>query len=601
MTRQALFSSTQSFLGQIIFRIWGHISLGRRRQLVGLLCLMILASLTEMISITVVLPFLGALTDPQKVFSAQALQPLINFFGILQPSELLLPLTIVLCLTAISSGGLRLLLLWAITKFSFALGADLSAEIYRRTLYQPYPVHISRSSSQVIDGISGKVGAIIYSAVLPTLNILTGVLVLVMILITLSLINASVAFGAFAIFGFLYFLIVKITKNSLEENGALIAKQSTQVLKTLQEGLGGIRDVLIDGNQEAFCKIYQLADRSLKKAQGSNLFISACPKYVIESLGIVMICILAFALTSDDGDASNAIPVLGAMALGAQRLLPVLQQIFSSWSYLKGGQAAIWDALILLDQPLPAALSLKQAEGSIKFSKEIALSKISFRYESDSSWVLKDVDLIIKKGSRVGFFGETGSGKSTLLDIIMGLLSPTTGQMLVDGIPITGENSAHWQSHIAHVPQAIFLTDSTVAENIAFGVPATEIDIERVKHAAQQAQISSVIEGWKLGYSTEVGERGVKLSGGQRQRIGIARAFYKYADVIVFDEATSALDSDTENLVINSIKSLSQELTLLVIAHRLSTLRDCDLIIKVDGSNIKRIGTYKEMIGSGVS
>ena len=565
-----------------------------------LLGLMVLASLTEMVSITVVLPFLGVLTDPQKVFDSPTLKPLIKSFGISQPSELLLPLTIILCLTAISSGSLRLLLVWVTTKFSFAMGADLSAGIYKRTLYQPYHVHVSRSSSQVIDGISSKVGAIIHSALLPILNIITGVLVLVMILITLSLINASIAFSAVAIFGFLYFFIVKLSKRSLEENGRRIAKQSTQVIKTLQEGLGGIRDVLIDGSQETFFEIYRTADGSLRRAQGSNLFIAASPKYVIESLGIVLICILAFVLTGNSGGASSAIPILGAMALGAQRLLPVLQQIFSSWSYLKGGQAAILDALDLLAQPLPVISTSILRDEPLKFNREILLSKISFRYDDKSDWVLKDIDLKIKKGSRIGFIGATGSGKSTLLDIIMGLLSPKIGQIMVDDVAITYANSPKWQSHIAHVPQAIFLTDSTVTENIAFGVPISEINFERVKFAAHQAHISSAIEGWSLGYSTIVGERGVKLSGGQRQRIGIARALYKRADVIVFDEATSALDSDTENLVMDSIKSLSQDLTLLVIAHRLSTLKDCDLIVKLDGCMIRQIGTYKEMVESGV-
>ena len=561
----------------ILGRIWQHISRRRRGQLGMLLGLMVLASLTEMVSITVVLPFLGVLTDPQKVFDSPTLKPLIKSFGISQPSELLLPLTIILCLTAISSGSLRLLLVWVTTKFSFAMGADLSAGIYKRTLYQPYHVHVSRSSSQVIDGISSKVGAIIHSALLPILNIITGVLVLVMILITLSLINASIAFS-----------------------GRRIAKQSTQVIKTLQEGLGGIRDVLIDGSQETFFEIYRTADGSLRRAQGSNLFIAASPKYVIESLGIVLICILAFVLTGNSGGASSAIPILGAMALGAQRLLPVLQQIFSSWSYLKGGQAAILDALDLLAQPLPVISTSILRDEPLKFNREILLSKISFRYDDKSDWVLKDIDLKIKKGSRIGFIGATGSGKSTLLDIIMGLLSPKIGQIMVDDVAITYANSPKWQSHIAHVPQAIFLTDSTVTENIAFGVPISEINFERVKFAAHQAHISSAIEGWSLGYSTIVGERGVKLSGGQRQRIGIARALYKRADVIVFDEATSALDSDTENLVMDSIKSLSQDLTLLVIAHRLSTLKDCDLIVKLDGCMIRQIGTYKEMVESGV-
>jgi ATP-binding cassette subfamily B protein len=231
----------------------------------------------------------------------------------------------------------------------------------------------------------------------------------------------------------------------------------------------------------------------------------------------------------------------------------------------------------------------------IPFKRDISIQNLSFSYGKTIPPILSKIDLTIKKGSRIGILGSTGSGKSTLLDIVMGLLDPTEGSLLVDGKPITSNNNRHWQAHIAHVPQSIFLTDGTIAENIAFGVQRLEIDYERVRLAAQQAQISEVVEQLSLGYQTLVGERGVRLSGGQRQRIGIARALYKKADVIIFDEATSALDNETEEAVINAIEGLGEDLTLLIIAHRLTTLRSCTQIVELGGGAILRVGTFSDV------
>ena len=230
------------------------------------------------------------------------------------------------------------------------------------------------------------------------------------------------------------------------------------------------------------------------------------------------------------------------------------------------------------------------------FRQSIRLNQVSFRYSNQAPWIIRELDITIKKGSRVGIVGATGGGKSTLLDIVMGLLSPTEGRIEVDGQTIDAMNQRAWQLHIAHVPQAIFLADSSIAENIAFGVTKDNIDFERVKLAAQQAQIADVIEAWPSRYQTFVGERGIRLSGGQRQRIAIARALYKQADVIIFDEATSALDNETEYAVMQAIDSLSNDLTIIIIAHRLTTLKNCTHVVELGDGSVKRVGTYKEII-----
>jgi ATP-binding cassette subfamily B protein len=274
--------------------------------------------------------------------------------------------------------------------------------------------------------------------------------------------------------------------------------------------------------------------------------------------------------------------------------LPLVQQAYAAWSGIRGGQASLQDTLELLDQTLPDH-AYQPADQSLPFKFSISLNKLGFRYSPQSPYVFKQLDLTIAKGSRVGFVGTTGSGKSTLLDIVMGLLQPTDGAIEVDGQKVTPTINRLWQAHIAHVPQAIFLADSSVEENIAFGVPTYQIDRDRVRQAAKQAQIADSIETWPEQYLTIVGERGVRLSGGQRQRIGIARALYKQADVIIFDEATSALDSETEEAVMQAIEGLSKDLTLLIIAHRVTTLRNCTQIVELGDGGIKGISSYQDI------
>lgn len=556
---------------------------------------MILASFAEILSIGAVLPFLAVLTAPARVFEHPTAQPFIQTLGLTAPEQLLLPLTIAFGLAALVAGAMRLLLIWASTRLSFATGADLSNSIYRRTLYQPYSVHVTRNSSEVINGISVKANGVIYSIVVPALTLISASVMLSAILIALLSVDPVIALAAFGGFGVIYAFIIRFTRNRMRIDSQRIARESTQLIKSLQEGLGGIRDVLIDGSQATYCQIYRNADHPLRRAQGNNLFISQSPRYGMEALGMLLIAALAYTLAKQSDGIAKAIPVLGALALGAQRLLPVLQQAYAAWSAIQGGQVSLQDTLELLDQPLPNYADQPAAK-PLPFRHQIRLNQLSFRYSPQTPWVLKNLDLSIAKGGRVGFIGTTGSGKSTLLDIVMGLLQPTGGTLEIDWQAVTTGNHRAWQSHIAHVPQAIFLADSTIEENIAFSVPKDQIDHERVKQAARQAQIADIIETWPKRYQTFVGERGIRLSGGQRQRIGIARALYKQADVIIFDEATSALDNETEQAVMQAIEGLSEDLTILIIAHRLTTLKNCTLIVELADRGVKRTGTYREIV-----
>lgn len=575
--------------------LWVHISKQRRIQLVLLLLLMLATSFTEIVGIGAVLPFLAVLMAPERVYEMEMLKPLITLLGLTTAEQLLLPLTIIFVLAALLAGIMRLLLLWASTRLSFAIGADLSFSIYHRTLYQPYFVHNNRNSSEVINGISTKANGVIYSVIIPILTLISSIIMMISLLAAFLFIEPFLTLFSFAGFGLIYLIIIKSTRNRLLLDSQRVARESNNVIKALQEGLGGIRDVLLDGSQAAYCKIYRSADIPLRRAQGNNLFIGASPRFGMEALGIILIASIAYVLVQRPDGLAVAIPTLGALALGTQRMLPVLQQAYKSWSGIRGGQASLQDTLGLLDQPIPSYIN-KAPLKPLQFNQSVCLKNLSFRYGPQLPFTLKELDLTITRGERIGIIGETGSGKSTLLDLIMGLLYPSQGQIEVDNQKINEENHRAWQMHIGHVPQSIFLADASIAENIAFGVSSEEIDFERVKIAAQKAQIGESIERMEKQYETLIGERGVRLSGGQRQRIGIARVLYKDADVLVLDEATSALDNATENIVMNAVQKLDKDLTIIIVAHRLSTLKDCDSIIELKDGRIVNRYTYAELM-----
>jgi len=579
-------------------RIYRHIDHRRRFHILILLLLMIIASFSEILTLGAILPFLSVIISPEKLYYNNDFHKYFLIFHINEPKNLLLPISVVFAITVVFSGLMRLSLLWFQTKICYAIGADFSYSIYKKTLYQKYSVHISRNSSEVISGISNKANSIIYGALIPFLSTISSVLMLSLLLGFLIFINPMVTI--FSILGFagIYASIIKFTDKRLSYYSYLSSIKSNEVVKVIQEGLGGIRDVLIDGTQNTYCEIYKKADTPLRNAQANVVIISGSPRFGIESLGIVLIIILAYTLAIRDEGIGEAIPTLGAFAMGAQRMLPILQQAYSCWAIIKSSEDYLNDTLHLLDQPLPNYALENDTLIPMKFNDKITIQNVSFKYSENTENVLNQICLEIKKGERIGFIGTTGSGKSTLLDILMGLISPNKGQLLIDDIPINEANSRFWQSHIAHVPQSIFLSDSSIAENIAFGVPFEHINMDRVREVALKAQISEVIETLELKYMTHVGERGIRLSGGQRQRIGIARALYKNADVIVFDEATSALDNQTEREVMRSIQSLSNELTVFIVAHRITTLKNCTKIVEISDGRIKKVGSYLEVVQS---
>lgn len=567
----------------LIFNLFRSFSSRRKFQLLLLLLFILVSSFTEILSISSVLPFIALLTSPEKLYFHPYLHNFNFFFKIKSPNDLIIPITVSFVTVVVVSGIFRTSLAWLTSRITAAIGSELSTEIFKRELYKPYISHISQNSSEVINKLTHKVDAVVFGVIFPFFSMINSIFLIIAVFITLCVIQPYVSIISMLLFGVSYFLIALFVRKTVRTNNKHIVYNQSKTIKVIQESLGGIRDIILDNNQDIYINQFREADIPLRKYGSENNFIGQFPRFTMEIIGIVVIAFLAYYLTNKSGSIQTVLPILGAIGVGSQRLLPAIQQLYNGWASLTGNYNQLSDIISSLNYHLPD----KQIKStSIHFNSSFELLNISFRYANKAPLVLNNVNLLINKGTRIGFIGKTGVGKSTLLDIIMGLLLPTSGEILVDGKALSAEQYIDWQSKIAHVPQSIFLSDCSIAENIAFGIHPDLIDLDRVKSVAEIALVSEFVFEYPNKYNTIVGERGVNLSGGQRQRIGIARALYKNAEVLILDEATSALDNLTESRVMEGIMSLNRNLTIFIIAHRLSTLQGCDYLIEIRDGQI---------------
>lgn len=586
-----------------IGKLLAHLNARRRLQLLVSLFIMVLSGAAEAFSLAAVLPFLWVLTNPEEFWQWPLVQYLAPLLGASQPTELLLPAALLLSVAVLGAATIRLINVWLSSHLSAAIGGDLSADAFYRSIYQPYSAHLSRNSSVLVASMTRQLELTVL-ALQRVLQLLSACLILAGLLLALFLVNWKVALIAGITASLIYGIIVGTAKSALLRNSEFISRATVEQVKILRESFGAIRDLTLNGTQRFFIDTYCRVDRPMRQRQAQSQFLGEYPRYAVEAVGTVAVVVLAFGLVSRGGGSSEVIPVLGTLALAAQRLFPIIQLIYSSWTDIRGKSHAVHAVLELLSQPLPQDTRSEVLE-PLSIRSHISFERVSFRYSSSTPPIIQDLTFRINKGERIGVVGSTGSGKSTSLDLLMGLLVPTSGRIFVDGIDLheslDPKRLLAWRAAIAHVPQSVYLTDSSFASNIAFGDLPDQINMDRVKRAARQAQIADFIEAGTCGYDGIVGERGIRLSGGQRQRIGIARALYRQAEVLVFDEATNALDNTTEQAVMTAIEELSRDLTIILIAHRLTTVVRCDRILELDGGHLKAEGSYDHLLRTSPS
>ena len=575
-------------------QLYGHLSRRRQAQLVLVFVIILAGAVSEVVSIGMVVPFLAILVAPDRAMANPKVAGIASWLGVNSPQGLLVPLVAAFLAAIIIAGGVRLLALYATTRFATRAGTELAIDLFRRTLHAPFMVHLTRHSSEVVSAMTKKVDGVVNGVMIPALQFASSLVVLIFISVTLLLLNPVVALVAFASLGIAYLVLSLFTGRTMRAVSAQTRKDASSVVKLLTEAMNGIRDILMSRSQRKYVAAFSTIDHRLRQSGAKIIMISQGARHVMEIFAIILIVALAYTLATSPAGASAAIPTLGALALGGQRMLPALQQMFSSWSTMTATHGFLDDVLILLRQPEP-----KEAKpaGTISFDKSLELRNVSFSFPGTDKLILDNVTLSIPKGASVGLIGETGSGKSTLANIVMGLLPPSAGQLLIDGESIGEATVAGWQARIAYVPQSIYLLDASFEDNIAIGNAMAPLDRDLVRRAAEDAQIASIADGRREGFAAKVGENGVQLSGGQRQRVGIARALYKRGDFLILDEATSALDGTTEAAVMDAIGRAMPRVTMLIIAHRLTTLRHCDLIVRLGHGRVEQVGTFAEVIG----
>jgi ATP-binding cassette, subfamily B, bacterial PglK len=575
----------QLSLKQIFKIFWDKVLVNYKFKLSISIVIIIFAAFAELLTLSAILPFLSVLSDPEMIFNDVRFSGAINFLDATSGKDLILPFTIIFCVLAGLGTIFRLAANYASMRVAFSIGHQVATKIYRNVLERSYSNHISANNNEVIATLSAKLERVVFSIVLQFFLLLAALIISIIILSMLIYINPLLTLIVALLCGLFYYLVILLINKLLLSESKIIAQASTKQIKTIRESLGGIRDVFINNAHDFYYAIFQMTDYKLRRGQAINMFASMSPRFLIEAIGLIIIVITAYYL-SKQTSFNDVIPMLGLLAISAQKLLPLFQQFYVAWTAIKGNYESLQDVTILLDESSEASSHPSRYE-PITFHDFIELRDITFAHDGDNPVLFQNLDLQIKRGDRIGIIGKTGSGKSTFVDIVAGLLFPVSGGVYIDGIKLNQGNAHLWMKSVAYVPQNIFLSDESILDNIVIGELQDNIDLDLASSALKCACLEEFISSLPNGIHTKVGERGVKISGGQRQRIGIARAIYKKAKFIIFDEATSALDSSTEDEVMNSIYQMDSKITMLVIAHRTSTLKNCSKIIRIENSRIE--------------
>lgn len=574
----------------------------RERKQAGILMTMILTmAILDTMGVASILPFIAVLANPEIVQSNTILNEAFvagRIIGIQTIDHFLFFLGLLAFVLLVVSLIIKALTAYAQTRFGLMREYSIGRRLVEAYLHQPYSWFLSRNSAELGKTVLSEVAVVVNGVMLPLMTVIAQSAVALALLFMLVLVEPMLALSACTVLGLTYVIVFAIASRSLKLLGQSRIKANQERFTAVSEAFGGAKEVKVGRLEEIYVQRFAKPAEIFARDQSAAQIIAILPRYALEAIAFGGMLLVLLYLMKKDGGFDSALPIITVYAFAGYRLMPALQQIYGALTQLRFAREAL-DALEQDLSNLQSKLTPRELPDAIPMTRSITLNQVSYSYPDSPQPALQGIDLSIPVRSVVGLVGTTGSGKTTTVDVILGLLEPTMGSLRVDGKPITAENRSQWQRSIGYVPQYIYLADANVAANIAFGVNAENIDCQALERAAKLADLHEfVINGLPDGYNTMVGERGVRLSGGQRQRIGIARALYHNPEVLIMDEATSALDNITEQAVMSAVNSLSKKITIILVAHRLSTVRRCDKIYLMEGGRVEAYGTYEGLLSS---
>lgn len=579
-------------------RLWETLTPAQRRRVLLLTGGVIVMAVFEVVNVSAIAPFLALASDPTMIESNAILSFLYDFFSFDSVNGFLIAVGLGVFGLMLLSNAWSALTTWAQLRLVWSWNHQLSVRLLERYLYRPYSYFLSRNTADLSKNLLSEVQQLTNDMVRPVILAVGRSVVALGIVVVLIAMNPVLALLVTAVVAGSYGAIYAATRKRLNVIGRDRVRANEERFTIASEALGGIKDVKVLNVEQPFLERFREPSYRFSRHQSTSQAIGAIPRYAIETVAFGTVIIIMVYLIALERDFGSIMPMLGLYAFAGYRLMPALQQVFQGVTAIRFYSSALETVLLdLEDDPENTTRQSDASAQHIAVRQAFEFRDIYFSYPGADRAALDGVSLTIPVNVSVGFVGATGSGKTTLVDVVLGLLRPQSGDMLVDGVLVTNENLATWQKNFGYVPQHIFLSDTSIAENIAYGIPRDQINMEAVRAAARIAQIDEFITGeLPEGYNTVVGERGIRLSGGQRQRVGIARALYRDPAVIVLDEATSALDNATEQQVMSAMKELLGKKTIIMIAHRVTTLRDCDTIFMLDQGRIVARGNYHDMI-----
>lgn len=584
---------------KVIKQLFSLLTDRQLKQFYMLQILVVVMAFTELLGIASIAPFMALVGDISILETNSIFAQLYQLSGLSNPTDFLFYAGVTVLTMLTFSTLVSMFTIWKLSIFGARIGTEIADRLYTYYMQQSWQFHASGSSAQLTKQVSTEAMRISNGIVQPLMQMNAKLVLALFISVSIVIYDPVVAILGLFIFSLAYFILYRLVRKKLVSNGQKLSQVATDRFRLMNEGFGGIKDVLLLNRSHDFIERFQDSGKVYARAQGTNIAISQVPRYFIELIAFgAMISLVLVLIKLHSGNLGEVLPILAVYALAAFKLLPALQQIYSSISQIKGNVAAFDAVKDDLEQSFESqkVVSYSSKSTPIYIKKAITLNNMEFSYPGKDRPAVNGVNMAIPVNSVVGLVGSSGSGKSTLIDLLLGLLTPQQGTLCVDDVTITPENKRLWQDLLGFVPQSIFLSEGSIAENIAFGVPINDINMSQVMNAVALAHLTELVKDLPKGVNTKVGERGVQLSGGQRQRIGIARALYHRAEVLVFDEATSALDGITEKIVMDAIHEFSGKKTIIMIAHRLKTVEKCDIIYLMKQGKIVDSGTYQELV-----